>query len=156
MNRREWRWVVLVTLALVVASSLPYLIARTVAPEGTRFTGLIFNPQDGNSYIAKMRQGLRGDWSFHLPYTPEPHTGAPVYLFYLLAGHLARRTGLPLIAVYHGIRVTGGAAMLLACYVLASRLSEDVRERRVMFLLAALGSGLGWLVGSLGIMTADL
>jgi hypothetical protein len=156
VNRREWRWVVLVTLVLVVASSLPYVVAWMVRPAGTHFTGLLFNPQDGNSYVAKMRQGLAGSWLFRLPYTPEPHDGAHVYLFYLLLGHLARWTGLPLIGVYHAARVLGGAAMLLALYRLASRLSDQVRDRRVMFLFAALGSGLGWLMGLLGVVTADL
>jgi hypothetical protein len=156
MNRREWHWIALVTAALAIASSLPYLIAWVATPAGAHFTGLIFNPQDGNSYIAKMRQGLEGSWSFHLPYTPEPHAGAPVFLFHLSLGHVARWTGLPLIAIYHAARVLGGAAMLLALYALASRLSDDVRERRAMFLLAALGSGLGWLVGPLGVVTADL
>jgi len=156
VNRREWRWVALVTLALVAASNLPYLIAWAVTPDGAHFTGLIFNPQDGNSYMAKMRQGLTGSWLFRLPYTPEPHNGAPVYVFYLALGHVARWTGLSLIVVYHAARMAGGVAMLLAFYGLASRLSDDVGERRAMFLLAALGSGLGWLVGLLGIVTADL
>jgi len=156
VDRREWRWAALVTLALVIVSSSPYLIAWAVTPEGAHFTGLIFNPQDGNSYIAKMRQGLMCSWSFHLPYTPEPHDGAPVYLFYLFLGHLARWTGLPLILVYHAARVTGGAAALLALYALTTCLSDDVGERRAMFLLAALGSGLGWLMGLLGVMTSDL
>ena len=150
MNRREWRWVALVTLVLVIASSLPYFIAWVVAPEGAHFTGLIFNPQDGNSYIAKMRQGFVGSWSFRLPYTSEPHAGALVYLFYLLLGHVARWMGLPLIVVYHVARAAGGAVMLLALYGLASRLSDDVGERRAMFLLAALGAVLAARRGSGG------
>jgi hypothetical protein len=156
MNRREWHWIALVTVALAIASSLPYLIAWVATPEGAHFTGLIFNPQDGNSYIAKMRQGLAGSWTVRLPYTPEPHDGAPMFLFHLSLGHLARWAGLPLIAVYHAARVLGGAAMLLALYALASRLSGDVGERRAMVLLAALGSGLGWLAGPLGVVTSDL
>ena len=156
MGHEEWRWASLVGLALVVASVGPYLIAWTVAPEGAHFTGLVLNPQDGNSYIAKMRQGLFGSWSFHLPYTSEPHDGAPVYLFYLFLGHVARWTGLPLIAVYHAARVLGGAAMLVMVYVLATRATEDIHERRMMFLLAALGSGLGWLVVFFGYRTTDL
>ncbi len=156
MDCREWRWVALVTLALMLISSLPYLVAWAVTPEGMHFTGLIFNFTDGHSYIAKMRQGFAGSWSFRLPYTPEPHDGAPVYLFYLFWGHVARCFNLPLIVVYHGVRVMGGAAMLLALYMLASRLSDDVGERRIMFMLAALGSGLGWLVGLLGTATSDL
>ena len=155
-NRKEWRWAALVTLALMVISILPYLIAWAVTPEEMHFTGLLINPQDGHSYIAKMRQGLNGSWSFRLPYTPEPHGGAPMYLFYLLLGHLSRWTGLPLIVVYHGARLAGSAAMLLALYALARRLSDDVGERRAMLLLTALGSGLGWLAGLCGVRTADL
>ena len=155
-RRKEWRWVALVTLALLFASSLPYLIAWAATPNGSTFTGLVFNPQDANSYIAKMRQGFRGGWLFQLPYTSESHAGAPVYLYYLFSGHLARTTGLSLITVYHGLRLGGGAAMLVALYALASRLANDVAGRRVMFAVVALGSGLGWLLGPLGIMTADL
>jgi hypothetical protein len=156
MKSQEWRWLAVVTLALMLVSSLPYLIAWAAAPEGAHFTGLIFNPQDGNSYIAKMRQGLAGSWVFRLPYTPEPQDGAPVYLFYLFLGHVARWTGLPLIVIYHAARLIGGAAMLVMVYVLASRVSDDIGERRVTFLLAALGSGLGWLVVFFGYQSADL
>jgi hypothetical protein len=169
MVSREWRWVVVVTLVLVLVGTVPYLIAWAVTPEGSHFTGLLFNPQDGNSYIAKMRQGLEGSWLFRLPYTPEPQDGAPVYLFYLFLGHAARWTGLPLIVVYHAARVVGGAVMLGMLYVLATRASDDLHEpfdsgpsvraqgrRRAMFLLAALGSGLGWLAVFFGYETADL
>jgi hypothetical protein len=155
-RRKEWRWVALVILALLFTSSLPYLIAWAATPNGSTFTGLVFNPLDANSYIAKMRQGFRGSWLFQLPYTPESHAGAHVFLYHLFLGHLARTTGLSLIMVYHGLRLCGGAAMLVALYALASRLTNDVAGRRVMFAVAALGSGLGWLLGPLGIMTADL
>jgi hypothetical protein len=154
MVSKEWRWVMVVALA--VASCLPYVVAWAATPGGQHFTGLLFNPQDGNSYIAKMRQGLEGSWLFRLPHTPEPQDGAPVYLFYLFLGHVARWTGLPLIAVYHAARVLGGAAMLVMLYVLAARVTDELHERRATFLLAALGSGLGWLVVFLGYQSADL
>ena len=47
-RRKEWRWVALVTLVLLFASSLPYLIAWAATPNGSTFTGLVFNPQDAN------------------------------------------------------------------------------------------------------------
>jgi hypothetical protein len=156
LSRQEWRWAMLASLVLVSASSLPYLVAWAVTPEGAHSTGLIFNPQDGNSYIAKMRQGLRGSWLFHLAFTPERSCGAYLFLFHLLLGHLARWTGLSLIVVYHAARVLGGTAMLLTLYALASCLRGDVGERRAMFLFSALGSGLGWLAALFGVMTGDL
>ncbi|MEA3374704.1 MAG: hypothetical protein U9R72_00655 [Chloroflexota bacterium] len=156
MRRGEWRWVAGAVVVLVVVSSLPYAIAWATTPEGAGFTGLVFNPQDGHSYLAKMRQGLEGSWRFQLTYTPERSPGAPVYLYHLWLGHVARWTGLPLIGVYHGARILGGVAMLMGIYALACQLSDRRRERGTMFLLTALGSGVGWLAGVVGVQTADL
>jgi hypothetical protein len=172
MPRSERRWVLLVVLAVVVLSNLPYVVAWAVAPPGTHFGGLVFSPADGYSYLAKLRQGYNGSWRFHLPYTPEPHAGGYLYLYHLALGHLARLLHLPLVLVYHAARLAGGAAMLVALYGLARRVARAaaprsegfatasgaglVGEPRVMFLLAALGAGLGWLVVALGVTTADL
>ncbi len=156
VNPRERSWLAWIGLAILLASSLPYLVAWIVTPPDAHFTGLIFNPTDGHSYLAKMRQGFEGSWRFHLAFTPERSSGAHIFLFHLWLGHLARWAKLPLIAVYHGSRIVGGAAMLVAIYALASCLSTRRRERGTMFLLTALGSGLGWLLLTTGIRTADL
>jgi len=156
VDRREWRWVAGAALAIVLASWLPYLVGWVAAPTTAHFTGLVYNPIDGQSYIAKMRQGSAGSWLFQLTYTPEPHPGAPIYLFYLLLGHLARWTGLPLLAVYHGVRTMAGLAFLCGLYRLAADLVDGTAQRRFLFALAALGAGLGWLSGPLGRQTPDL
>ncbi|HEC33410.1 MAG TPA: hypothetical protein ENI37_01685 [Chloroflexi bacterium] len=156
VKKQEWRWVTWVALVLVAASWLPYTVAWAAAPPGTHFTGLVYNPLDGHTYIAKMRLGAEGSWLFRLTYTPEPQRGAPIYLFYLLLGHLARWAGLPLLAVYHGARTAGGLALLFGLYRLAADLADEVRQRRLLFLLAALGAGLGWLAAPLGRETPDL
>ena len=156
MNRTEWRWVALVTLALVIASSLPYLIAWAVTPEGAHFTGLLVNPLDGHSYIAKMRQGLDGSWRSRLVFTPEPQRGAYLFLLHIALGHLARWTGLPLIAVYHGARVLAGVALLLVAYRFTAVLGGELGQRRLALLLLGVSSGLGWLVAPLGHMSSDL
>jgi hypothetical protein len=156
MDRREWSWLAWVGVALLLTSNLPYVVAWAATPGDAIFTGLIFNPQDGNSYVAKMRQGYKGFWQFRLPYTPEPHDGAAIYLYHLLLGHFARWAEVPLIIVYHSARILGGMVMLMAIYCLACTLSDDRRERRTMFLLTSLGSGLGWLAAVIGTETADL
>jgi hypothetical protein len=164
IQKREWRWAASVALVLVAVSCLPYVIAWVATPAGSHFTGLVFNPLDGQSYMAKMRQGLEGSWTFHLAFTPERHRGAYVFLFHLLLGHVARWTGLPLIVIYHIARLLGGTAMLLALYGFAAQVSgagarlpeSALGERRAMFLLAAVGAGLGWLTGLGGLLTSDL
>ena len=69
---RERRWVWLWSALIVGLTCLPFLVAWQVAPTGTQYTGLLINHYDGESYYAKMQQGARGDWLFHLAFTPEP------------------------------------------------------------------------------------
>ncbi len=156
VEKHEWRWVAWVALAVMGALSLPYLLAWAAAPPAAHFTGLLYNPLDGHTYLAKMRLGAAGSWLFRLTYTPEPHHGAPVYLFYLFLGHLARWTGLPLLAVYHGARLLGGLAFLFGLYRLVAHFSDRPAQRRLFFLLGLLASGLGWLAVLAGRETPDL
>ncbi|MBN1954970.1 MAG: hypothetical protein JW900_07950 [Anaerolineae bacterium] len=156
VEQREWRWVAVFALAIVMALWLPYLVAWLATPPDAHFTGLVYNPLDGHSYIAKMQLGAAGSWRFQLTYTHEAHAGAPVYLFYLLLGHLVRWTGLPHLAVYHGVRTAGSIAFLFGLYRLVAHLGETVRQRRLLVLLVTLGAGLGWLIAPLGRETPDL
>ncbi len=157
MPAKEWRRVLSWAGVILAVSCLPYLIAWVATPSGYQFNGLLVNPLDGNSYLAKMRQGWLGMWQFHLTYTPEPHHGAYlIFLFYLSLGHLARLMGLPLILVYHAARVLGGLALLIAAYAFIVRLTDDRPERRLSFWLMATSAGLGWLGAVLGAFPIDL
>ena len=60
--------------------TLPYLIAYSSQGRGSRFSGFLFGVEDGNSYIADMRQGADGAWLFRDPYTSESQRGEPLYL----------------------------------------------------------------------------
>jgi hypothetical protein len=152
----EWRWVLTWAGVILAVSCLPYLIAWIGTPPGYQFGGILVNPFDGNSYLAKMRQGWMGTWQFHLTYTPEPHEGAYIFLFYLWLGHIARLAGLSLILVYHIARVLAGLVLLIAIYTFVARLTNDRRERRLAFLLAGTSAGLGWLGLALGAFPIDL
>lgn len=156
ISRKEWRWVLAWSGVILAASCLPYLIAWAATPPGYQFNGILVNPFDGNSYLAKMRQGWAGSWQFHLTYTPEAHEGAHIFLFYLGLGHVARLTGLSLILVYHIVRIMAGSAVLIVVYVFLARLMDDRRERRLAFWLAGASAGLGWLGLVLGTFPIDL
>lgn len=149
-------WVTAVALGVTLATWLPYLLAWAVAPWGSHFTGLLYNPLDGHTYIAKMRLGAEGSWLFRLTYSAELQLGAPIYLFYLLLGHVARWSGLSLLAVYHAARTLGGLVLVFGIHRLAGHLAEGLDQQRLLFLLAVLGGGLGWLAAPLGLQTPDL
>jgi hypothetical protein len=156
IHRQEWRWALTWACVVVAVTCLPYLYAWLAAPEGLVFGGLLTNPLDGNSYLAKMRQGFQGEWCFHLPFTPEPHDGAFIFTYYLALGHLARLLGLSLPLVFHLARAVNGLLLLVVIYWFFARLESERWIRRTAFLLAALSSGLGWLVALFGLFTVDL
>jgi len=150
MTRAELRWVLLASLVVLLLASLPTLYAWSLADAEHVFTGFVYNTEDGNSYIAKMRLGARGEWLFSLPYTPEEHEGALVYTFYLLLGKVASGIGLSLVLIYHLARTLLGLGLLLTVYAFVARFTPDVAMRRVAWALVAVGSGLGWLLTPLG------
>ncbi len=115
------------------------------APEGWHFAGILVNPYDGQSYLAKMRQGADGYWLFHLTYTPEPHDGAFIFLFYIALGHLAVLTHLPLIVVFHLARLSAGLILLLIVFRFIAQVTAEASERRQAFIFVLTASGLGWL-----------
>jgi hypothetical protein len=156
IRRPEWRWVAALALALILVSSLPYLVAWVATPDGAHFTGFVSNPMDQHSYVAKMRQGWNGSWRYRLAYTPEDTDGAHVFLFYLFLGHVSRLTHIPLIWMVHGVRVAACAILIPLCYGFAAQVCDEVRQRRWATLLMGVSSGLGWLAVALGGMTPDL
>jgi hypothetical protein len=156
IDRNEHRWLVVWTVILVAAASAPYLIAYLATPDGLVYLGFLSNPEDGHTYLAKMRQGWRGEWLFRLAFTSEPHKGEFLFTYYLFLGHLSRWFGIPAILLLHLSRAVNSAILLLVVYYVVAHFFKDVARRRFAFLLIAVGSGFGWVVGLVGAMSTDL
>ncbi len=143
-ERKDQLWIALCIGALLALTLVPYAVAWLAAPNRLVFTGVLYNPWDGHSYLAKMRQGWEGQWLFHLPFTEEAHDGAFIFTFYLLLGHAARALGLSLPLTFHLARLLASAFMFGMLWRLLGRFFDGTARRRA-FLLAALGAGFGWL-----------
>lgn len=157
MTALRSRWPVLLSSLLLLALvTLPYLAAARAGGTQAVFGGFLLNPLDGNSYLAKMYAGWRGDWLFTLPYTAEAGQGHLLFIFYLFLGHLARSLGLSLVFTFHLARLMAAAALLFALDRFVKAAEPDRRAANLAFSLAALGSGLGWLALAFGGFPSDL
>ncbi|MBN2676729.1 MAG: hypothetical protein JXR32_01555 [Anaerolineaceae bacterium] len=145
-------------LALVIISlNLGLLVyGQLSAGSDYVFGGIVYNPLDGNSYIAKMRQGYDGAWRFTLPYECNPGRGAFIYLYYLFLGHLSAWLGVSCMFMYHLSRMVNAIMMLLALAALISKIIPDLIWAKRTLWLCGLGSGMGWLVLPFNLPTADM
>lgn len=141
-------------LIILLVITVPFLAAIFFQGEEHVFGGFLLNPFDGNSYLAKMYQGWRGDVTFHLPYSAERSDGVFLFMFYIALGHTARITQLSLLVVFHLARL---AAASLLVWVVYRHLVKHFRELdRSIFTLLLFGLGMGWLVLPFGWIASDL
>jgi hypothetical protein len=143
----EWRWVIIFSGLMVAITLIPYAwaFASDAPNDSWQFMGMLHNPQDGATYLSKIAEGARGSWLFTLSYSPEKTSGAAIFEFYLLLGHLARFLGFSPLLMYHIARLVTGFIMYISIYYLGSVIWPRLRPRRLFFSLLAVGSGLGWL-----------
>jgi hypothetical protein len=141
----EWRWVLLTAWIILLLSSLPYLAGYAASTPQQVFNGAVIDRQDYAVHLATMHLGARGEWAYRMRFTAEPQQGAYVKLGYLFLGHIARLLGTSLPVTYHFGRLVFSTLACLAIYALAAQAFTEIFWRRIAFLLAIFGSGLGWL-----------
>jgi hypothetical protein len=141
----ERRWLLVVSLVLLLLTLLPLASAAAVTPPGHVFGGFVYEARDGDSYVAKTIEGLEGHWVYHDPYTSERQPASLVLTPYLLIGQLDRVLGLPVPLLLHLVSLVLAASLLAAVYLLVAEVFADPGRRRLAFLLAVLGGGLGFL-----------
>jgi hypothetical protein len=147
------RYFIVASLALL-AVSVPFVFAFQYAHSETVFGGFLLNPIDGNTYLAKMQQGFRGEWKFVLPYTAEKSSGAYLFLFYLLLGHISRLINISLVSLFHAVRLIGSIFLLYSIWKFVSQMFDGDKQFYA-FVIMGLGSGLGWLAVLGGNITSD-
>jgi len=146
----------LIGLFVLIAIAIPFVYAANTAGGDYVFGRYLLNPLDGFTYLAKMYQGWEGNWRNQMAYTSDPGEGAYINLYYLFLGHLARWLNMPLILVYHAARLLGAVLMLWMLWRFFGEIFFEGRVHRLAFTLAALGSGLGWVMIPFGQYTSDL
>jgi hypothetical protein len=150
VSRTEWQWVLGWALVALTLTNTPYLLGALLSTPEMRFGWAVYGVEDVNSYFAKMQQGARGAWLFHIPYTAEEHPGTIIYIHYLLLGKVAAVTGFPVELVYHVARLACGVLLLVVVYHFLARFTAHRSIRLIAFCLVVFSGGMGWLLTLVG------
>ena len=146
----EWTLPVATGLFLALVTAAPYVYGYLAQPHGQVFLGFFYLGDDANTYLAKMRQGFEGAWSWQNRYTTEESPAAYLFMFWLLLGHVAAIAGLPLIVVFHLARVAAAVALMAAAWLCITHFIQDRGARLFAFFFLAFGLGMGYVIQALG------
>ncbi len=147
---QEWRLPLVMGLVLAIVTAVPYVYAYAVQSPGHVFLGFVYLGDDANTYLAKMRQGWEGGWAWQNRYTTEASPTAYLFLFWIVLGHIAALTSLPLIVVFHLARIAAAFALMAAAWLFIRHFIEDRSARRFAFFFCAIGLGMGYVIQALG------
>ncbi len=158
-SNQEWRWVLSVSVVLLLGTSLPFFFAmwQSNAASDVVFMGLVYNPLDGASYFSKIQLGREGFWQTFFRHSPDADAGAYLDVMYTALGHFARLFGLSNVMVFHISRILTSFVMCLSLYQFAATVWRRTRNRQLYFVWVLVGSGFGWLFALVGVQnTPDL
>jgi hypothetical protein len=162
LTARDWRRVLVLALLVMTLTTIPYLVGVAAQRDGWQFSGFTFGLEDGNSYLAKMREGARGEWLFTLAYTSERQSGAWLFVPYLWGGKLAALIAggsdpahnaaliAAMLLVFHAARIIFGVLAILAIYWFAALFLPRRGMCWLAVIVISVGGGLGWLLAALG------
>ncbi len=150
VTQREWLIALGIAVATAVIGMLPYLLGSSLLPEGMFYTQLIMNPEDSQTYWAKMLQGFNGSLVYTIPFTPELHEGTLLGVFYVWLGYAAKLFGLSLTNVWHWSRTASALILYMVTFRFVAEFFTDRNARWTAYLLAMFGSGLGWVLFAVG------
>ncbi|NUQ01405.1 MAG: hypothetical protein HUU35_16300, partial [Armatimonadetes bacterium] len=140
----ELWWALAWAAALAALTTLPYVIAAGATPSARHYLGFVFNPDEPNVHLSWIRQAAEGAVFLRNEFTAEPHVGRFLNIFMLFAGRLASWLHLSAYQIWAVGRAVAPLLLGVACYLLASDLSQHRRSRRLAVVIITLSSGLGW------------
>ena len=141
---------------LIVVTAVPCLAGFLSANSELVYSGVVFNPIDGYSYLAKMEIGHSGDWLFRLPFTPDPGEGRLLYPFYIAAGQLQQLIPVPTSVWFNILRLAAyGFLLWTIARLVQTVFKEEGNQKIVIFLVIGAGGGLGWMLLPFGKFGAD-
>lgn len=144
-HKKDLLWILTVSSLILLLGSIPNWAGYQAQTEELRFRGIYYDSQDYAVHLGAMEAGRHGEWAYQFRFTTEPHRPAYIKLFYTVLGHLNQGLRLSPDFTFQLARWILSFVALFALYTLMKKTFPDLFWARTAFLLAALGSGLGWL-----------
>jgi hypothetical protein len=142
----EKKFVLFLTLFVILVTLLPFIYGYLRTPEGSFYTGVhALTPGDTNVYYSYLEQVKQGDLVFKDLYTSEVQGTPLVNPFWAAAGFFGKILGTPHWVTIQIVRCVLVFVFIAIAYVFISYLFLKKRHRKIAIVLLLFSSGLGGL-----------
>jgi hypothetical protein len=145
MALSEKRFILVVTISVLVATSLPYAFGHLTEPPDRQFMGVLLDVPDYGQYMSWFREFQRANL-IENKLTPEPNDPIFFNLLWWVMGRLHHYTELGFPVLHELLRLCAGLTFLVALYMFCALVLPEPKVRRVAFLFAVFAAGFGWLL----------
>lgn len=144
ISKKEWRFVILLTIALILITNLPYVYAALNAPSGYFWDGIhAITPGDSPVYFSYLTQVKAGNWLLQDNFTSEHQSGGLLNLFWLGLGLISRALNFSPILTFHLARVFLIPLFMFVLYLLVSYFWAKEVWRKIAMIFLCFSSGIG-------------
>jgi hypothetical protein len=141
---RAFRWGL--TVFVVLATSVPYLLNRLSTPPGFHYTWILPPyPEDSLAYMSWSQQAAHGSFLFQIKYTALPHPAFLFHPFFLVCGWISALFGCDVGVVFWVAKSVGVVFFFIAFFRYIDFLGLNRFQSVVASLLTGISSGLGGL-----------
>lgn len=133
--KREWFFVIVVTVCVVILSLHETWLFSRYIPQGAVYPLVHGYIPDYYYYLSLMEQGSEGKFLLTTRFTSEHFQPVVLQTFYAMIGFIAGIFNIRLPLMYLGARIFFGSLLLLSGYYLATVLWKRQHERLLAFLL---------------------
>lgn len=146
IKKSEFKLILIVSIAAIIFTSLPYLYGYFNSSEEYIYMGAQMAPADLFVYEAYINQVKDGNIMLENLFHNELPAEKNFNVFWLVVGLFAKIFHLPAFLAFHIARILLIIPCLFSIYFLISYFLQNLKKRKIAFLLAAFSSGLGALL----------
>jgi hypothetical protein len=144
IDKKEWRFIIILSIVVILLTTLPYLYGWYQTPEGHTYTGLhSLTPGDIHVYFSFMDQAREGNFISKDLYTGEPQARVLLNSFWSIEGLIGRVTGLSNILVFQLSRILLIPIFIFTLYLFSCLFFNKKVWRKISIIFLTFASGLG-------------
>jgi len=144
IDQKEKRFLLLLSLVVVLITALPYLFGYLITPANTSYTGIhALTPGDFNVYYSYIEQAKQGNFVFQDLYTSEKQDFPLIKPFWSAVGIFARIFNLPSWLAVQLSRLLLIPIFIFGAYLFISYLFSEKQKRKIALLFLVFASGFG-------------